>query len=178
MGTVVPGFDDSKLQPGSVISRNGGNLSFDVDANLASNPDWVMVTTWNDYGENTHIESSTNYGTDYLDLTRNMQPGLLPKSSFRPSLSLTQQQAYWASYADYYYLGNLTVDFQIANSGPGDVNDLRITQVTGGTDATAVTPLPIELGTVTEGGNVDLQLKWNISRCHGLPGKRGLRFGH
>ena len=36
----------------------------------ANDPDWVVVTTWNDWGEQTMVEPSQQYGDLYLDLTR------------------------------------------------------------------------------------------------------------
>lgn len=72
MGTVVPGMDTTKLtSPGAVVQRgSGATYSSMWDTFLAGSPDWVMVTSWNEYNENTHIENSMLYGNTYLDLTR------------------------------------------------------------------------------------------------------------
>ena len=32
--------------------------------------DWVIITTWNEFWENTEIEPSVRYGTRFLDRTR------------------------------------------------------------------------------------------------------------
>lgn len=32
--------------------------------------DWVVISTWNEYFENTEIEPSARYGSAYLDQTR------------------------------------------------------------------------------------------------------------
>jgi hypothetical protein len=72
MGTAVPGFDTTHLyNPGLLIPRDSGNFYRSMwDTNLATYPDWMLVTTWNDFGENTHVQESVTYGTQYLDLTR------------------------------------------------------------------------------------------------------------
>jgi hypothetical protein len=72
MGTAVPGFDTTHLyNPGLLIPRDETSFYRSMwDDNLASNPDWMLITTWNDYGENTHIEPSLSYGSTYLDISR------------------------------------------------------------------------------------------------------------
>ena len=36
---------------------------------LAGNPDWVFITTWNEWWEHTHIEPSEKFGDQYLRIT-------------------------------------------------------------------------------------------------------------
>lgn len=94
MGTVVPGFDARKIRPQSIhIPRDSGSFYRSIwDKNLSTNPDWVMVTTWNDYGENTHIEDSATYGNYYLDLTRDYAARYKSDQNQDP-LVLSNQQA-------------------------------------------------------------------------------------
>jgi hypothetical protein len=70
--TVQPGFDDTLL-PGRqtpVLPRDGGALyQATWQAALASRPDWIFITTWNEWWENTHIEPSRLYGDQYLRMT-------------------------------------------------------------------------------------------------------------
>jgi len=40
------------------------------EAALASDPDWILITTWNEWWETTHIEPSQAFGALYLELTR------------------------------------------------------------------------------------------------------------
>jgi hypothetical protein len=70
--TVQPGFDDT-LIPGRrtpVLPRlDGGLYQATWQAALASRPDWIFITTWNEWWENTHIEPSRLYGDQYLIIT-------------------------------------------------------------------------------------------------------------
>ena len=71
--TVQPGYDDH-LIPGRtspILPRNNGDLyqsSFAAAVN--SNPDWIFITTWNEWWEHTYIEPSERYGDQFLQLTR------------------------------------------------------------------------------------------------------------
>lgn len=71
--TVQPGYDDT-LQPareGLVQERlDGGYYRFTWDAALQSDPDWIFITTWNEWWEHTHIEPGELYGDQYLLITR------------------------------------------------------------------------------------------------------------
>jgi hypothetical protein len=70
--TVQPGFDDTLL-PGRhtpVLPRDDGALYQSAwQAATASRPDWIFITTWNEWWENTHIEAGELYGDQYLRLT-------------------------------------------------------------------------------------------------------------
>jgi hypothetical protein len=72
--TVQPGYDDHLLP-----DRRGGQIQERLDgafyrstfeAALASDPDWVFITSWNEWWENTQIEPSMTYGDLYLQITR------------------------------------------------------------------------------------------------------------
>src|SRR5207253_10675346 len=63
--TVSPGYDDGLLGRDStlVVSRANGVLyDSQWQAATAAQPDWIMVTSWNEFWENTHIEPSERYG--------------------------------------------------------------------------------------------------------------------
>jgi len=40
------------------------------DIVLAHDPNWIFINSWNEWWENSHIEPSELYGTQYLDITR------------------------------------------------------------------------------------------------------------
>ena len=74
VASVTPGFDDSHLVdrvPPHVVDRAGGSV-YDRQwrSAIETGADWVVVTSWNEWWENTHVEPSERYGTAYLDQTR------------------------------------------------------------------------------------------------------------
>jgi hypothetical protein len=72
--TVSPGYDDSLLgrETTLVVDRANGAL-YDAQwrAAVAAQPDWILITSWNEFWENTHIEPSTLFGHRYQIRTRN-----------------------------------------------------------------------------------------------------------
>lgn len=69
-GTAVPGMDATRVGGGYVDRAGSTKYRSMWETNLNANPDWMIVTSWNEYLENTHIEPSTTYGNSYLDATR------------------------------------------------------------------------------------------------------------
>jgi hypothetical protein len=72
--SVTPGSDDTRLterDTHQVIDRDGGRL-YDRQWSTAidTGADWVIVTSWNEWWENTEVEPSRRYGATYLDATR------------------------------------------------------------------------------------------------------------
>jgi glycosyl hydrolase family 99 len=72
--TVSPGYDDTLLVDRettfSVDRANGRYFDAQWSAAVAAQPDWIVVTSWNEFWENTHIEPSVRYGHQYQVLTR------------------------------------------------------------------------------------------------------------
>lgn len=78
--TVSPGYDDRhlrdanrKMNPHRSVDRQQGvayerMLSFALS--LEEAPDMVLISTFNEYHENTHIEPSRNFGSQYLNMTK------------------------------------------------------------------------------------------------------------
>ncbi|HYP21370.1 MAG TPA: endo-1,3-alpha-glucanase family glycosylhydrolase [Chloroflexia bacterium] len=74
-GGVTPGWDDSKsVQPNTpikVIPRKDGALyEENWRAAIAANPEWITITSWNEWFEGSQIEPAADYGNRYLDITR------------------------------------------------------------------------------------------------------------
>lgn len=80
MATVSPGYDDSALDdprragnPYRVVPRHGGATyreTMDFVEALDPAPHFVLVSTFNEMHENTHIEPSQDNGSLYVDMTR------------------------------------------------------------------------------------------------------------
>jgi hypothetical protein len=71
--TVSPGYNDSRLgrETTLVVDRaNGALYDAQWQMAIAAQPDWILVTSWNEFWENTHIEPSVLYGRRYQRRTR------------------------------------------------------------------------------------------------------------
>ena len=78
--SVSPGYDDHGLtdssrdgNPYRVVPRRGGDTyaqTMSFAESLPVPPDLIIVTTFNEYHENTHIESSSVNGDKYVAMTR------------------------------------------------------------------------------------------------------------
>lgn len=77
--TVIPGYDDTKIRsPGLRVDRfEGQSYVIQWEAALAAQPDWVLITSWNEWHEGSEIEPSVEHGRRYLDLTREMSARFL-----------------------------------------------------------------------------------------------------
>lgn len=67
---VSPGYDDRMLgrQPSLYIDRGAGvRFNEAWTASLSSLPDWILVTSWNEYYEQTHVIPGSSTGTLALD---------------------------------------------------------------------------------------------------------------
>jgi hypothetical protein len=69
--TVTPGMHDWDHE--RIIDRQDGARYRDQWAAARSSAaDWVYIVSWNEYGEDTVIEPSVRWGSQYLDLTREL----------------------------------------------------------------------------------------------------------
>ena len=71
--TVMPGYDETRLanRPGRVVARGTGEFyNRQWQAALASGADWVVVSTWNEWAENTEVEAGRRFGEFYVWRTR------------------------------------------------------------------------------------------------------------
>jgi hypothetical protein len=68
----MPGYNDVGVRPNSGFARGrdgGGYYAQSWQAALASSPNWVVITSFNEWPEGTYIEPSVAYGDAYLGLT-------------------------------------------------------------------------------------------------------------
>ncbi|HEX9925434.1 MAG TPA: endo-1,3-alpha-glucanase family glycosylhydrolase, partial [Anaerolineae bacterium] len=79
VATAMPGYDDTR-QPRdnafAVPRRNGDYLRETWLGALASQPNMLVITSFNEWLEGTQIEPSQSYGTQYLDVTRELVTAL------------------------------------------------------------------------------------------------------
>jgi hypothetical protein len=78
--TVSPGYDDSHLKDDEredntyrVVERNNGKTykrMIDFALSQKTPPHMAVLTSFNEYHENTHIEPSVDNGTLYMDMTK------------------------------------------------------------------------------------------------------------
>jgi hypothetical protein len=72
IGSAMPGFDERLLpcrtNPRYIDRQNGAYFRGQLDAAFANSPQWVLMYTWNEWFENTYVEPSVNYGSQYLDI--------------------------------------------------------------------------------------------------------------
>jgi len=71
--TVIPGYDDSNIGRARAIvaERRGGELYKELwQAAMKAQPDWVLITSFNEWHEGSEIEPSKEDGRFYVELTR------------------------------------------------------------------------------------------------------------
>lgn len=74
--TIIPGYDDTHVrEPGTAVSRENGDLySRSWSSAVAAKPDWILITSWNEWHEGSEIEPSVEDGRVYLDMTAEQAP--------------------------------------------------------------------------------------------------------
>jgi hypothetical protein len=72
--TVSPGFDNMQLHPlgkRAVVPReNGTYYRMTWEAAISSGADWVLICSFNEWGESSVIEPALEFGDQYIQLTR------------------------------------------------------------------------------------------------------------
>jgi len=72
VATVMPGYNDVRIRPGSGFARDregGAYYERSWQAAIASSPNWIVITSFNEWPEGTYIEPSAAFGGHYLNLT-------------------------------------------------------------------------------------------------------------
>lgn len=89
LAPAAPGFDARLVGGTKVVERRDGEtLRSALDAALGSNPHAIGVISWNEFSENTHIEPSLAFGTDYVAIAAEFLGGaVLPQIDAPPAIS-------------------------------------------------------------------------------------------
>ncbi len=87
--TIIPGYDDSKLdrpKPRPITERHDG-MTYRImwEEALSANPDWVIITSWNEWFEGSEIEPSVEYGERELKTTSEYAPKFKALGQRKPS---------------------------------------------------------------------------------------------
>lgn len=79
--TVIPGYDDHKLgrpEPRPITARhNGETYRILWEEAVAARPDWILITSWNEWHEGSEIEPSLEHGDRALKQTAQFAPRFL-----------------------------------------------------------------------------------------------------
>ncbi|MBN2269486.1 MAG: hypothetical protein JXN61_02670 [Sedimentisphaerales bacterium] len=69
--TVIPGYDDTKIRkPGLAVKRYDGDLyRRQWAAAIKADPQWILITSFNEWHEGSEIEPSYEYGETCLNIT-------------------------------------------------------------------------------------------------------------
>jgi hypothetical protein len=80
LATISPGWDDLRAgcradvrvpnTPHRRDREDGALYQATFDAALQSNPDWLLLSSFNEWVEGTYIEPSVQYGDKYLEMTK------------------------------------------------------------------------------------------------------------
>ncbi|MHB9111149.1 MAG: cytochrome c3 family protein [Thermoleophilia bacterium] len=77
------------------------------------------------------------------------------------SASLARSNVYWGSFADY-SARKLSVDFSIANAGPGTANGMTVSHALSTNGVGVTTPLPLVLGDLSQDGSTNFTLVYSV----------------
>jgi hypothetical protein len=100
VATVMPGYNDTLLgrSNGFAVDRQGGAYYSKVwQGAIATQPDLISISTWNEWPEGSQIEPSTSYGSRYLQLTRQFADAY---RSSGPVVALAKSSSNAAFYAE------------------------------------------------------------------------------
>ncbi len=69
--TIIPGYDDTKIRtPGINAERmDGETYRILWEQAIDANPDWVLITSWNEWHEGSEIEPSWEHSDKYIRIT-------------------------------------------------------------------------------------------------------------
>jgi hypothetical protein len=76
---AAPGFDATQVGGTSTVDRkNGDTFRTQINTAMASSPDILGIISWNEFSENSYIEPSEKYGSQYLDILSQVDHAAMP----------------------------------------------------------------------------------------------------
>lgn len=68
---IIPGFDNTKSSPAQVVAQRYDGQTYRIlwEKALETNPDWILISSWNEWAEGTEIEPSLETKDQYLQIT-------------------------------------------------------------------------------------------------------------
>ncbi len=95
--TLIPGYDDSQLPdrkpPRPITQRHHGETYRRLwETAIAASPDWVLITSWNEWHEGSQIEPSVEHGDRELKTTAEFASKfkrLTPRQAVPPTSAIT-----------------------------------------------------------------------------------------
>ncbi len=77
---AAPGFDARQIGGTTQVERNNGaTFRTEINTAQASSPDALGIISWNEFSENSYIEPSQAFGTQYLDILSQVDHLSAPK---------------------------------------------------------------------------------------------------
>jgi len=69
--TIIPGYDDTKIRTPGIDAKRLDGQTYEVlwEEAIEADPDWVVITSWNEWHEGSEIEPSWEDGDRYIKLT-------------------------------------------------------------------------------------------------------------
>lgn len=72
VATVMPGYNDVRIRPGAGFATDRGGGSYFTQswqAAIASNPNWIVINSFNEWPEGSYIEPSVAFGDHFINLS-------------------------------------------------------------------------------------------------------------
>ena len=77
---AAPGFDARLIGGTTIVDRNNGEtFRTEINTAMSSSPDALGIISWNEFSENSYIEPSQKYGTQYLDILTTIHAAAPPQ---------------------------------------------------------------------------------------------------
>lgn len=69
--TIIPGYDDTKIRTPGINAERLDGEAYKVfwEEAIAAKPDWILITSWNEWHEGSEIEPSWEDGDKYIKMT-------------------------------------------------------------------------------------------------------------